>query len=89
MVPSPCDNLAISHDLNPLGNDVLAIVGGHLDVHSFTVTLVFGGHFDVSISVSDVADLGFSGVNCPIELIDAAVSFGQSLVGDCSLLAYH
>ena len=81
------NNFTVPHNPNPSGNDILAAVGGYLDVHPSSVVLEFGWHFGVSVAVSKAADLTFVGVYCPGELVDAAAGFGEPLVGDgCALL---
>jgi len=41
------DNLAIPHDSDSSGNDILPTLGGHLYVHPSSVLLVGRGHLDV------------------------------------------
>jgi len=53
-----------------------------LDVHSSTIALKVGWHLAVSIVVPNVVDFGLAGVYCSYELVDVAVSFSESLVGD-------
>ncbi len=67
------DDLAFPHNPDPLSNDVLATVGGHLDVHSSTVVFEVGRHFRVPIAISDAANFGFMGVYCSSKLVDAAL----------------
>ena len=82
------NDLAIPHNLDPVGDNVLAIVGGHLDVHSSPVALEIRGHLAVPRPVSEVVDLGFVGVYCSSELVDVVVGFGKPLVGDCHTLMH-
>ncbi len=74
------DDFAISHDSDPLGDDVLATVGRHLDVHLPSVTLKVGRHSRASIVTLDVADFSFLGVYGPGELVDVASGLGKVLV---------
>src|SRR6266851_9226990 len=82
MLPCSGDDLAVSHDSDPLGDDVLATVGGHLDVHSSTIVLKVGWHFGVPIPIADAADFSLTGVDGAGELVDASSSFSEALVGD-------
>ena len=82
------NNLAVPHDLDPSGDDVLPIVGGHLNVHSSSIAFEVGGHIDVPCPVPEAADLGFVGVHCSGELVNTVVGFGESLVGDCCASMY-
>src|SRR6266851_612785 len=82
------DNLTIPHDPDPMRDNVLALVGGHLDVHSPAVLLVLGWHFRVSITVPEAAYFGFVGVYCSSELVDMVACFGEALVSDGSAVSY-
>ena len=82
------DDLAIPHDSDPLGDDILPAVGGHLDVHSPAVALKVRWHLRVSIAVLDVTDFGFAGMYCPSELVDVASGFAKALVGDGGASSY-
>jgi len=64
-------------------------VGGHLNVHLASIAFVLGGHVAVPCGVPEVADLGFAGVDCSSELVDAVAGFGESLVGDHCASMYH
>ncbi len=77
------DNLTIPHDSDPPGNDVLTIVGGHLDVHLPSIALKIGGHIDIAQSVPEVADFSFAGVHHSCKLVNVVVGFGEPLVSDC------
>ncbi len=88
MFPSSGDNFTIPYDLDPVGNDAWAIVGGHFDVQLSPIVLEGGGHFDVSHPVLEAVDFGFVGVYSSSELVDVAVGFGKILVGGCCLLVY-
>jgi len=81
VLPSSGDDLAVSHNSDPLGDDVLATVGGHLDVHLSSILLEVGQHFGGPIVVPDAVDFGFSGVYCPIELVDMVPGLAKALVG--------
>jgi len=83
------NDLAIPHDPNPLGDDVLTAVGGHLDVHSSPITLEVGWHFRACIAVLDVADLGLAGMYCSSELVDTASCLGKALVSEGSTALHH
>ncbi len=87
MLPCSGDDLAVSYDLDPLGNDVLTIVGGHLDVHLSPIAFEGGGHFYISCPILELADFSLMDVYCSYELVDVAVGFGEALVnGGCSAL---
>ena len=88
MLPCSGNNLTVPHNSDSLGDDVLTTVGGHLDVHSSPILLKGGGHFCISHPVSEVANLDFTGVYSPIELVDVVAGFGEFLVGGCHSLAY-
>ena len=75
------DNLAVPHNLDPLSDDILATVRGHLDVHSSAVAFEVGWHFGVSIAIPNAADFGLAGVYCSGELVDAASCLNEALVG--------
>ena len=83
------DDFTIPHDSDLVGNDVLTVVGGHLYVHSSPVTFKLRGHVRVSITIPEMAYLTFVGVYCPGELVDSAVSFGKSLVGEGCASSHH
>jgi len=83
------DNLPIPHNPDPAGDDVLSIVGGHLNVHSSSVVLKLSWHLRIPIVVPDAADFGFTGVYCSGELVDPMVGFHESLVGDGGSAAYY
>jgi len=83
------NDLAVPYDPNPSGDDVLAIVGGHLDVHSPPVAFEVGWHLRVSIAIPKAAYLSFVGVYCSSKLVDAAVCFGELLVSEGCALAYR
>ncbi len=89
MLSSSGDDFAIPHDSNPLSDDVLAIVGGHLDVHSSPISLKLGGHVGVPVAIPKVADFTFVGVYCPVELVDAAAGFGEALVGEGGVASHR
>src|SRR5216683_1882159 len=82
MLPSSGDDLTIPHNLDPLGDDVLATMGGHLNVHLPSVSLKVGQHLRVPVGIADVADFGFLSVHCSVEPVDVAPGFGEALVGD-------
>jgi len=54
------DDLAVPHDVDPSGDDVLTIVGGHLNVHPTPIVFKVRGHVDIARSVPEVADLNFT-----------------------------
>ncbi len=83
------NNLTVPHDSNPSGNDILTIVGGHLDVHSSPISLKLGGHVGVPVAIPKVADFTFVGVYCPVELVDAAAGFGEALVGEGGVASHR
>ncbi len=89
MLPCPGNDLAVLHDLDPLSNNVLAAVGGHLNVHSSPIVFKGGGHFDVSCLVVEVVDLGFMSVHSCCELGDVVVGFSEALVSGCSPSSYY
>ena len=87
MLSSSGDDFAIPHDSNPLSDDVLAIVGGHLDVH---LPAIVGGHLDVHLPaillvlwwhvwvpviVLEAAYFSLVGVHCSGKLVDALSGF--------------
>jgi len=84
----PGDNFAIPYDSEPVGDDVLSVVGGHLDVYSPSIMLEVGWHFGVPVAVPNAVDLGFVGVYCSGELVDVAVGFGEPLVSEGGVLVY-
>ena len=88
MFPHPSDNLAVPHDSNPPGNDVLATLRGFLDVHSSAVSLVGRGHINIATSGSEVADFGFPLLYHAIELVDAVAGLLKVLGGNRHLSAY-
>ena len=57
-------------------------MGGHLDVHPSSVSLVVGWHLGCWVGVLDMADFGLPGVYCSLEVVDAASGFGKTLVGN-------
>ena len=83
------DDLTVSHDSNPLGDDILPTVGGHLDVHLSSVAFEVKQHLGVSIAISDMADFGLAGVYHPRELVDAASGLAKALVSEGSASSYH
>ncbi len=83
MLSCSSHDLAISHDPDPTGDDVFAILGGHLDVHSSPVAFELRGHVNISHSVPEAADFSFMGVYCSSELVNAVVSLSEPLVGNC------
>ena len=83
------DNLAIPHDSDPLGDDILATVGGHLDVHSSTVALKVGRHVGVPVVVSDAADFGLAGMYRSGELVNVVSGLAKVLVGEGGASSYH
>ncbi len=82
MLPGSGDNLAVPHKSDPSSDDILAAVGGHLNVHSSSVPLEVGRHLGVVVTVSDTTDLSFSGMHGSIELVDSASGLAKVLVGD-------
>jgi len=82
------DDLTIPYNLDPSGDDVFSTLGGHLDVHLSSVTLVLGQHVAVSHVVSEVVDFGFVEVYHSSELVDVVVGFSKPLVSDCHASAY-
>ena len=88
MLPCSGDHFAIPHDPNPLGEDVLAAVGGYLYVDLSPIALELRWHLGVAVVVSEAADLGFAGVYCSCELVNALASFGKPLVGDSCALSH-
>ncbi len=82
------NDLAVSYDSYPPGDDVLTAMGGHLDVHSPTIVLEARWHLGVSVPVVDVADFSLVGVDSAGELVDASLSLGEVLVGDGGMLSY-
>ena len=89
MLPCPSNDLTVSYNSDPSSDNVLAAVGGHLDVHSSPIVFKGGGHLDVPHPVLEVADLGFSGMYHSCELVDVMVGFGEALVGGCYLSTYR
>ncbi len=83
MLPCSGDNLAVSHDSDPASEDILTVVGVHLDVHAPSIALEGGGHIHISHPVSEMVNLGFAGVYCSGELVNAAAGFGELLVECC------
>ena len=83
------DHLAVPHDPNPLGDDILPTVGGHLDVYSPAIAFKVGWHFGVSVVVSDTLDFGLVGMYCSGELVDVASGLTEALVGDGGVSSYH
>jgi len=79
------DHFTILHNSDPLSNDILPTLEGHLYVHLPTVSLVDGGHVNVSSSVLEPTDFGLSLLYGPVEPVDAVVGFLKVLVGNgCS-----
>jgi len=64
-------------------------VGEHLNVHLASIAFILGGHVAVPHGVPKMADLSFVGVDYSGELVDVAAGFGESLVRDHYVLAYH
>ncbi len=82
------DDLAVPHDLDPFGDDVLAAVGGHLDVHSSAIVFEVGWHFRVSVAIVDEVDFSLAGVYCAGELVDASSCLSEALVGEGGTSSY-
>ena len=82
------DDLAVPHNPDPTGNDVLSIVGGHLDVHLPAVLLEGRGHVKVPAPGSEAIDFNLSLAYHTIELVNGVSGLLEVLVGDCGLLAY-
>jgi len=83
------DDFTIPHDPDPLGDDVLTIVGGYLDIYPSSISLILGWHLRVSIAISEVVYLGLMGVYCPGELVDVPSSFDEALVSEGSVALHH
>ena len=83
------DDLTIPHDPNPLGDNVLSAVGGHLDVHSPAIAFEVGWHCGVPIAISDTLDFSLAGVYCSGELVDVVSGLAEALVGDGSASSYR
>jgi len=83
------NDLAVPHDLDPFGDDVLSTVGGHLDVHSPTIVFEVGWHLGVPVAVLDMPDFCFTGMYCSSELVDVASGLAEALVGDGSASSYR
>jgi len=83
------DDLAIPYNPNPLGNDVLAAVRGHLDVHSSAVAFEVRWHFGVPVVVPNVADFSLTGVHCSSELVDVVSCLDEALVGEGGVVLHR
>ncbi len=83
------DDLAVPHDSNPLGDNVLSAVGGHLDVHSPAVAFEVRWHLGVSVAVLDTPDFGLTGVYRSSELVNAASGLTEALVGEGGASLYR
>jgi len=88
VLPHSGDNFAIPHDSDPLSDNILPTLGGYLYVHLPSISLVGGGHVDVSAPGVEVVDFGLSLLHNPIELVDAVVSLLEVLVGGGCPLVY-
>ena len=89
MLPCSGDDFTVSHDLDPLGDDILTAVGRYLDVCPSSIALKVRQHFGASIVVLDAADLGLLGVHSSGELVDAASGLGKALVGGSGVVSHH
>jgi len=88
MLPSSGGDLSIPHDSDPAGDNILATVGGHLNVHSSSIAFVLWWHLGVCVAISDAADFGLAEVYGPVELVDLVACFCKLLVGDGGAAAY-
>jgi len=89
MLPCSGNNLAIPYDSDPPGNDILSIMGGHLDVHSSPIVFKGQGHLYISCPVTELADFSLVGVYSSCKLINVVLGFCEALVSGCSPSSYY
>ena len=73
MLPCPSNNFSIPQHPDPLCDNILTTLGGHLNVHSFSISLIGGGHVHISHPVLELAYFIFLLLHGPLESVDAVV----------------
>jgi len=84
----PGSNFTIPHNPNPLGDDVLPTLGGHLYIHSPFISLIGGGHVYIPSPVPEPTNFSLSLLYDPIEPVDTVVGLFEVLVGEGCLLVH-
>jgi len=88
VLPCSSDDFTIPHNSDPLSDNILLTLGGHLYVHLPSVLLVGRGHVDVSAPGLEAVNFGLSLLHNPVELVDMVVSLFEVLVGNGCPSAY-